>query len=94
MSILHAPIPTPYFNVACDLDCSNKSTIVASKAGHSECVSNLISDKRTASTQLSIDFKNENNVEDARTETPTGIFIPQHALPWGGKPTNKIMAKR
>ena len=28
-----------------------------------------------------------------KTRFLTGIFIPQHALPWGGKTTNKIVAK-
>ena len=93
MSVLHKPIPTPYFNVACDQDYSDKCTIVALNAGHSECASNFVSDKGTASTQLSTDVKNKCDVEHARTEIPTGIFIPQHTSPWGGKFTNNIATK-
>ena len=79
--MLNEPIPTPYFNVACDQDVGNKCTIIVSKTGHSECESNLISDKGTATTQFSTDVKNENNVDNAKTQIPAGIFIPQHALP-------------
>ena len=93
MLVLNEPIPTPYFNVACNQDSSNKCTIVASKAGRSECASNLVSNEGTASAQLSIYAKNKSDVKDVRTEIPTGIFIPQHALPWGGKFTNNILAK-
>ena len=91
--MLYEPIPTPYFNVAYNQDDSNKCTIIASNAGHSECESNLVSDERTATTQFSTDVENENNVDDAKTEIPAGIFIPQHALPWGGVSANKIAAK-
>ena len=84
MSMLHEPIPTPYFNAAYDQDDSNECTVVASDAGHSECESNLVSDEGTATTQFSTDVENESNVEDTKTEIPTGIFILQHALPWGG----------
>ena len=93
MSVLHESIPTPYFNVACDQDCSDECTIVASNAGCSECASNLVSDKGTASTQLSTDVENNSGVKNARTKIPTSIFVPHHALPWGGKSTNKVAAK-
>ena len=92
--MLHEPIPTPYFNVACDHDCSDECTIVTSNAGRSECANNLISDDGTVSTQLSTDLKSKSNDKNTRTEVPMGIYIPQHAFPWGGKSTNKFVAKR
>ena len=79
MSMLYELILTPYCNVAYDQDGSDECTIVASNAGHSECESNLVSDKGTATTKFS--------------KIAAGIFIPQRALPWGGKSTNKIAAK-
>ena len=91
--MLYEPIPTPYFNVAYDQDSSNECTIVPSNAGHSKCESNLVSDKGTVTVQFSIDVKKENDVDDAKTKIPTGIFIPQHALPLGGKSTSKTAAK-
>ena len=91
MSVLHEPVPTPYFNVVRDYDCSNECTSVASNAGRSECANNLVSDNGTTSTQPSTDIESESNVENARTKVPTGIFI--HVLPWRGKPTNKMAAK-
>ena len=93
MSVLHEPIPIPYFNVARDHDCSDECTIVALNADCSECASNLVSDDGTASTQLSTDVESKSNVKNTRTKVPTGSFIPQHALPWGSKSTNKIAAK-
>ena len=74
MSVLHEPIRIPFFNVACDQDCSNECTIVASNASHSECASNLVSDKGTASIQLSTDVENKSNVKNARTKILTGSF--------------------
>ena len=68
MSVLHEPIPTPYFNAACDHDCSDGFTIVASNVVCSECASNLISDNGTASTQLSTDVEGRNNVKNAKPQ--------------------------
>ena len=49
--------------------------------------------KKTATTHFSEDAKNENKVYDAETKIPAGIFIPQHALSWGGVSTNNIADK-
>ena len=81
-----------YLNARAKRRC-NTCTIVVYNAGHSECGSNLVSDEGTATTQFSTDVENKNDVDDAKTKIPAGTFIPQHALPWGGKPTNKIAAK-
>ena len=56
--MLCVPIPIPYFNIAYDQDGSNKVTIITSNLGHSERDINLVSDKRTATTQFSTDVKN------------------------------------
>jgi hypothetical protein len=45
------------------------------------------------STQLSTDIESKSNDKNAKTKVPAGIFVPQHALPWGDKSTNKIAAK-
>ena len=93
MSMSYEPIPTPCCNVAYDQDGSNECTIVASNAGHSECVSNLISDEGTATTHFITDVKDKNEVNDAETKISARIFIPQHVLPWGGISNNKIAGK-
>ena len=74
--MLNEPIPTPCFNVAYDQDGSNKCTIVVSNAGQAECASNLISNEGTATTKFSTYIENGNDVDDAKTESPAGIFIP------------------
>ena len=84
---------SPHFNVAYNQDGSDECTIVVSNAGHPECESNLVSDKGSVTTQFSTDVKNKSDVEDAKTKIPTGIFILQHVLPWGGNSTNTTAAK-
>ena len=93
--MLYEPIPTPCCNVAYDQDGSGNCTILTSNAGHSECASNLTSNKGTATTHCSTDIENENENEvvDSETEIPAGICIPQYVLPWGGTSINKIAAK-
>ena len=91
--MLNEPIPTTCCNVAYDQDDSDGCTIVASNDGHSECAINLIPDEGTATAHFSTDVKDENEVNNAETEIPAGIFIPQHVLPWGGISNNKIAAK-
>ena len=81
MSMLYEPIPTPYFNVAYNQDDSNKCTIIASNAGHSECESNIVSNEGTTATQFITDVENNSDVDDAKTGIPAGVFIPLHALP-------------
>ena len=93
MSLLYEPIPTPYRNTKHEDDSRDDCTVVASNRTQSACMNTDISDDGTEATQLSTDVETDSDEDNDNTNAPTGIFIPQYALPWGGRSTNKTAAK-
>ena len=73
-------IPTPRSKIRSPFDCSDDCTSAASNKPNN----------KTELTQLSTDdeiITSEN--EAVGSNVLTGICIPQHMLPWGGRSTNK-----
>jgi hypothetical protein len=90
--MLNTPVPTP--NIILNNDCSDNCTIVASNAGGMKPSLNQASDDDTASTQPSTKEKFSTSIiGNSMEDSPMGIFVSQHALPWGGKSANKLTAK-
>ena len=89
---MNAPDPNP--NKILNIDGSDDCTIVVANTSKYKSSPTQASDDKTASTQPSTEEEaSTSDVGNLVDDTPEGTFISQHALPWGGTPSNKLTGK-